>query len=418
MISERKKCRACGSSRLALVLDLGETALANDFLESHEIRGHSRTFPLRLLLCPDCSLVQLADVVDPKVLFSRYAYVTSTSRTMDEHLAQLSDDLLSACDFASNVGSVKVLEFGSNTGNLLKQFQTRGCAVLGVEPAANISILAEKDGVPTRTDFFGERSAREIASTWGKADLIIGRHVFAHIDDWQGMVRAFHLMTHEHSVIALEVPYLVDFFERVQFDTVYHEHLSYVSTRAMEALLAGSPLMLHQLMRYPIHGGSIVFLLRQRSTKRNPHPSVQEALVREEEIGLSHAGCWHEFSNRVNHVRSTLPALIRDLRSQGKCVIGYGASAKGNTLLNCCGLTADDLDYIIDNTPFKQGKLAPGSEIPIRPPQALLAGRPDFALLLAWNFADEIISREEEYQRRGGRFIIPIPTPRVVEFRS
>jgi novobiocin biosynthesis protein NovU/D-mycarose 3-C-methyltransferase len=415
MISARKVCRACGSSRLTLVLDLGNTALANDFLEQHEVRDYSRSFPLRLLLCPDCSLVQLADVVDAKVLYSRYAYVTSTSRTMDEHLRQLCDDLLSAGGFAFNA-PLKVLEFGSNTGNLLKKFQARGCDVLGVEPAANISLLADREGVPTRTDFLGEHSAREIEATWGKADLIVGRHVFAHIDDWHGMVRAFHLLTDEPSVIALEVPYLVDFFEEVQFDTVYHEHLSYVSARSMQALLADSPLELHQLLRYPVHGGSIVFLLRHRSTDREVHPSVREALVREEEIGLSQTNCWRHFSDRVNSVRAALPALIRELRSQGKRIVGYGASAKGNTLLNCCKLDVRDLDYIIDNTPFKQEKLAPGSWIPVRPPEALLADQPDFALLLAWNFAKEIIGREEEYQRRGGRFIIPIPIPRIVQF--
>lgn len=254
MLSERKICRACGSSQLTLVLDLGRTALANDFLTSTEVRGYSRFFPLRLLLCPDCSLVQLADVVDPKVLYSHYSYVTSTSRTMEEHLTRLRDDLLRALHFAANAAPIKVLEFGSNTGNLLKKFQARGCAVLGVEPAANLSLLAEKDGVPTRTDFFCERSARDIAATWGKADLIVGRHVFAHIDDWQGIVRGFHGLTSGQSVIALEVPYLVDFLEQVEFDTVYHEHLSYVSARAMQALLAGSPLELHQLLRYPVHG--------------------------------------------------------------------------------------------------------------------------------------------------------------------
>jgi novobiocin biosynthesis protein NovU/D-mycarose 3-C-methyltransferase len=288
--------------------------------------------------------------------------------------------------------------------------------VLGVEPAANISLLADRDGVPTRTDFFCERSAREITSTWGKADLIVGRHVFAHIDDWHGMVRAFHALTSENSVVALEVPYLVDFFEGVQFDTVYHEHLSYVSARAMQALLEDSPLELQQLLHYPVHGGSIVFLLRHRSGARRIHPSVEAGLIREEKLGLSNADRWRDFSNRVNHVRSELPALIRGFRSQGKRVIGYGASAKGNTLLNCCGLRTADLDYIIDNTPFKQNKLAPGSWIPVRPPETLLADQPDFALLFAWSFADEIIAREQEYQRRGGRFIIPVPSPRVVEF--
>lgn len=415
MISGQKSCRACGSSRLTPVLDLGTTALANDFLEPQEVPGYSRFFPLRLLLCPDCSLAQLADVVDARALYSRYAYVTSTSRTMEGHLARLCDDLLAAGEFAPDAPP-KVLEFGSNTGNLLKQFQARGCAVLGVEPAANISGLAARDGVPTRNDFFCERSAREIAAAWGAADLIIGRHVFAHIDDWRGMVRAFEALGSPRAVVALEVPYLVDFFESVQFDTVYHEHLSYVPARALQALLAGTPLELNRMLHYPVHGGSAVFLLRRRAPVRPPHPSVTEGLRREEELGLADPGRWGAFADRVNQVRSALPEMIRGFRRQGKRVIAYGASAKGNTLLNCCGLTAGDIDYIIDNTPFKQNRLAPGSWIPVRPPDRLLADQPDFALLLAWTYADEIIARETDYQRRGGRFIVPIPSPKVVAF--
>jgi novobiocin biosynthesis protein NovU/D-mycarose 3-C-methyltransferase len=217
-------------------------------------------------------------------------------------------------------------------------------------------------------------------------------------------------------LIAFEVPYLVDFFELTEFDTVYHEHLSYISVRSIEALVKNSPFMLSRVDHYPIHGGSILFHLRHRSSKVPVHETVTQALQNESDLRLSEPATWAAFAQRVNHIRTELPALLRKLKAQGKRIIGYGASAKGNTLLNTCGLGAQELDYIIDNTPFKQNKVAPGSWLPIRPPERLLHDQPDYALILAWNFAPEIIKREMIFQKRGGRFILPIPEPRIIDF--
>lgn len=413
MLHESKTCRACGSDDLSLILDLGKTALANDFMLEDQVEHYQHVLPLRLQLCKKCSLVQLAEVVDPKVLYSRYAYVTSNSATMAKHLERLCADLIEAGGFKK---PPRVLEFGSNTGRFLKEFQAKKCEVLGVEPAENISALAQREGVPTRTNFFSEKSAADIAVSWGKADMITGRHVFAHIDDWKGMVKAFDALMHERSITAIEVPYLVDFYNGVQFDTVYHEHLSYVSVKSIVALLEKTPLQLERVLRYAIHGGSIVLVLKKRGG--SVHPSVEKALDEEKSLGLDTLDAWKRFEERVNHVRNTLPALVRRLRREGKRVVAYGASAKGNTLLNTCGLAKDDLDYIIDNTPFKQGKLAPGSWIPIHSPDYFLKDQPDFALILAWNFAEEIVRREKEFQRRGGRFIVPIPDPRIIAYEN
>ena len=412
MIHEREHCRTCGSKNLQLILDLGKTALANDFLSPDEVAGYRTCLPLRVVLCPDCSLVQLADTVDPRVLYSRYAYVTSTSRTMDEHLARQSAHLLAVGGFAA---PPKVLEIASNTGIFLQKFQEHGCLVLGVEPAGNIAELAVAAGIPTRTEFFNAESAHRLQGEWGKADLILGRHVFAHIDDLRDLLAGLAEVSHPETLIAFEVPYLVDFFERTEYDTIYHEHLSYVSVRALEALVKDSPLALSRVDHYPIHGGSILFHLRHRQSRVPVHPSVAQALEKERELRLNEPATWAAFAQRVERVRTGLPALIRQLKSQGKRIIGYGASAKGSTLLNTCGLGTKELDYIIDNTPFKQNKVAPGSWLPIRPPEALLQDQPDYALLLAWNFAPEIIRRETEFQQRGGRFIVPIPEPRIVE---
>ena len=414
MIHERKDCRACGSTRLEAILDLGRTALANDFLDPGEVAAYRTFLPLRLRLCRDCSLAQLADVVDPGVLYSRYAYVTSTSRTMDAHLAAQAGDVLNSAGGQPK----KVLEIASNTGLYLQKFKTLGCEVLGVEPARNIAELAEQAGIPTWTDFFNARTARQIREEWGAPDLILGRHVFAHIDDLKDLMQGLDAVSHQSTLVGFEVPYLVDLFEKTEFDTIYHEHLSYIPVRAVEALLGGTPFRLERVAHYAIHGGSILFQFRRRAAGVPVHASVAAALARETELGLSEPGNWKSFTQRVSKIRKTLPEMIRKLKSDGKRIIGYGASAKGNTLLNTSGLGAGDLDYIIDNTPFKQGKVAPGSWIPVSPPQRLLEDQPDYALLLAWNFAAEIVGREQEYQKRGGRFILPIPEPTIVDFKK
>lgn len=413
MIHERHHCRTCGSKNLTLILDLGKTALVNDFLAPEEVANYKISLPLRVVLCTDCSLVQLADTVDPKVLYSRYAYVTSTSRTMDAHLSEQSAHLL---EVGGLDAGAKVLEIASNTGIFLKKFQERGCNILGVEPASNIAEVAVKSGIPTRNEFFNAANARKLKIEWGAADLILGRHVFAHIDDLRDLLIGLEAISHPDTLIAFEVPYLVDFYEHTEYDTVYHEHLSYVSVRSLEALLKNSPFALSCIDHYAIHGGSILFHIRNRSSSVKPHASVAAALEKERRLKLIEPAIWKNFAARVEHIRTELPALIRKLKSQGKRIIGYGASAKGNTLLNTCGLTNNDLDYVIDNTPFKQNKICPGSWIPVRPPETLLADQPDFALVLAWNFAKEIIGRETEFQKRGGRFITPIPEPKTVEF--
>jgi len=413
MIQERTNCRICGSKNLKLILDLGETALVNDFLNPEEVASYKISLPLRVVLCPDCSLVQLADTVDPKILYSHYAYVTSTSKTMDTHLNKMMTHLLSTARLGS--GS-KVLEIASNTGVFLKKFKEQGCEVLGVEPAVNIADVALATAIPTRKEFFNSTTAKKLRAEWGAADLILGRHVFAHIDDLKDLVTGLAEISHEETLIAFEVPYVVDFFEHTEYDTIYHEHLSYISVRSIEALMEDSPFMLSRVDRYPIHGGSILFHLRRRSSKASPHASVAQAIENEKQMRLSEPATWESFAERVSHIRTELPALLRKLKSQGKRIIGYGASAKGNTLLNTCGITTKELDYIIDNTPFKQNKIAPGSWIPVRPPELLLKEQPDYALLLAWNFAPEIIKREAEFQKRGGRFIVPIPEPKIVDF--
>ena len=252
MIQERTHCRTCGSPNLKLILDLGKTALANDFLEPNEVADYKISLPLRVVLCTDCSLVQLGDTVNPKILYSHYAYVTSTSKTMDTHLNKMMTHLLSTARLGA--GS-KVLEIASNTGVFLKKFKEQGCEVLGVEPAENIADVALATAIPTRKEFFNSATARKLKSEWGTADLILGRHVFAHIDQLKDLVAGLAEVSHEETLIAFEVPYVVDFFEHTEYDTVYHEHLSYIAARSVEALVRDTPLMLARIDHYPIHGG-------------------------------------------------------------------------------------------------------------------------------------------------------------------
>ena len=395
MIQERTHCRTCGSKNLKLILDLGKTALVNDFLKPEDVAGYKISLPLRV------------------VLYSHYAYVTSTSKTMDTHLNNMMTHLLSTARLGS--GS-KVLEIASNTGVFLKKFKERGCEVLGIEPAGNIADVALATAIPTRKEFFNASNAKKLKGEWGTADLILGRHVFAHIDDLRDLVAGLEAVSHAGTLIAFEVPYIVDFFEHTEYDTIYHEHLSYISVTAIEALVKDSSFMLSRVDHYPIHGGSILFHLRHRASQARPHASVAQAIENEKQMRLSEPATWEGFAQCVSHIRTELPILLRKLKSEGKRIIGYGASAKGNTLLNTCGITTRELDYIIDNTPFKQNKIAPGSWIPVRPPEMLLKEQPDYALLLAWNFAPEIIARETEFQKRGGRFIVPIPEPKIVDF--
>jgi len=274
MITERTNCRTCGSKNLKLILDLGKTALVNDFLKPEEVVGYKISLPLRVVLCTDCSLVQLADTVDPKILYSHYAYVTSTSKTMDTHLNKMMTHLLSTARLGS--GS-KVLEIASNTGVFLKKFKEQGCEVLGIEPAGNIADVALATAIPTRKEFFNAGTAAKLKAEWGTADLILGRHVFAHIDDLKDLVAGLEAVSHAETLIAFEVPYVVDFFEHTEYDTIYHEHLSYISVRAIEALVKDSAFMLVRVDHYPIHGGSILFHLRHRSSKAKPHASVAQA---------------------------------------------------------------------------------------------------------------------------------------------
>ena len=402
-------CRACGyakpgaqgiksvlTEKLIEVFDLGIQPLANDFCKADE--PHAGCAPLKVLMCPRCSLAQLSVVVDPAILYRHYAYVTSPSNTMQEHFRQLMNDIASETDGKS------VLEIGSNDGRLLAVFQDHGYGVLGVDPAENLSEAARANGVPTQTGFFGEDLARVLPAF----DIVIARHVFCHVDDWQDFIRGLESVTHKDTVICIEVPYIGDTLKNCEFDQVYHEHLSYLSVRAMKVLLESSTLRIHRFIRYEIHGGAVLIMLRHKDSTREilpPEPLDGENITVED---------WKSFSEEAHNQIGRLKATISTLRSQGKRVAGLGASAKSTVWISACGFTRKHIEFIADNTVQKQYRFSPGNDIPIVDEGAIMRELPDYVLMWAWNYRDEILDKFTFARSKGVKFIIPVSRIEIV----
>ncbi len=396
-------CRACGSQFLVPVFSLGVQPLANDFCKEGQPRQGQA--PLSVLFCETCRLAQLSVVVAPEVLYKNYAYVTSDSETMKQHFAALVKDLIDEQDPGP------VVEIGSNNGALLKYLS--GCGFtnsVGIEPAKNLAMEANADGVLTINDFLTPESAEEAKSSCGKVSFVLARHCFCHADSWVRIVDSLEVLADKDTLIAIEVPYLPDQIAKVSFDQCYHEHLSYLSLHAMAALLDGSDLAIHKVIKYPIHGGCVLVMLRRKDSGRPQDPSVNEFMEQENIT----ADTWREFAAEAHAQIHKLGLLIKSLRDAGKTVCGYGASAKSTVWLNACRFTRKDIAFITDTTVAKQYCVSPGTDIPVTDPGALLREMPDYCILFAWNFAEEVLKKEALYREKGGKFIIPVPHIRIV----
>ncbi len=406
----RRDCRACGGLRLTQFIDLGPQPLANSLPRSPVEFTSEPFFPMGVYLCEDCGLVQLVDVIDPELLFRDYIYVTGTSETIAAHNVGYARTVVELLGMRA---TDLVVEVASNDGSLLRCFQHHGVRTLGVEPARNIAELARAAGVETVTDFFTEAAGPVIRTSHGPAKAVIGNNVLAHVDEPVGFLRGAAALIAEDGLVITEVPYLREFVDRLEYDTVYHEHLCYFSISALMRLAERAGLSIIRVDHVPVHGGSVRMYAGKRARHPEHAPAVQALAAAEQADGLTTLPRFRQFAADVSRQREALRALLTRLRTEGRTVAGYGAPAKGNTQLNYCGITTDLMAWTVDKSPHKVGRYIPGTHQPILPATELLERQPDYTLILAWNFAEEIMRQQAEYRARGGQFILPLPTPLV-----
>ncbi|MEK6334536.1 MAG: class I SAM-dependent methyltransferase [Acidobacteriota bacterium] len=406
-------CRGCGAGGLEMVLSLGRTPLANSLLTAEQLKEPQDTYPLDLVFCPACTLVQITETVPPEKLFREYLYFSSFSDTMLAHARTLAERVIKARSL--NDQSL-VIEIASNDGYLLQFYKGSGIDVLGIEPARNIARVArEQRGIPTLSEFFGEDLAAELKTNGQRADVIHAHNVMAHVADLNGFVRGLQALLKDSGVAIIEVPYVKDMIDGSEFDTIYHEHLCYFSLTSLSHLFERHGLRIEEVERLAIHGGSLrVFVSKRTQEQPAASSSVDQMLAEERNWGIGRIEFYQGFGARVERLRNQLVQMLSELKSRGKGIAAYGASAKGSTLLNYFGIGREMLDFIADRSTVKQGLFMPGTKLPIYAPEKLVEKMPDYVLLLTWNFAEEILDQQAEYRRRGGHFIIPIPEVAVV----
>lgn len=404
-----KGCRSCASERLVQVLDLGETPLADALVKPENVDQTEAVYPLQTVYCEDCGLVQIRETVPPDVLFCQdYPYYSSFSEALLKHSKINVDEIIERRSLGPEH---LVVEIASNDGYLLKNYREQGIPVLGIDPAAGPAERAQAIGVDTLVDFFSPALAKQLAAEGKQADVIHANNVLAHVADTNGIVSALATLVKDDGVIVIEVPYVKDLIEHVEFDTIYHEHLCYFSGIALDKLFRRHGLYLNDVRKLTIHGGSLRLFIEKREAVGD---SVKELLAIERAEGLDTSAYYQGFAQRVDTLKQDLLKLLGDLKAQGKTIAAYGAAAKGATMINYVGVGSDMVDFVVDRNTYKQGMYMPGQKLPIYSPDKLLEDMPDYLLILAWNFADEIRAQQAQYAERGGKFIVPVPTPTIL----
>jgi SAM-dependent methyltransferase len=406
-------CRGCSAPVTRSVLDLGSMPLANSYLDEAALGRPEPRYPLHVFICEKCLLVQLEALISPQELFSDYAYFSSYSSSWLEHARRFAD--MAIVRFGLGPDS-KVVEIASNDGYLLRNFVERAIPVLGIEPAANVAAVACAGGVPTEAQFFGTACARSLRGRGHAADLIVANNVIAHVPDLADFLLGVAELLKPDGVLSAEFPHLHQMLEQTQFDTIYHEHFSYLSLHAIERMLAAVGLHAFDIELLPTHGGSLrLFACRRASTQHPQTPNVEMVRAAERAGGLHELATYDVFAERVAECRENLAGFIQRTHAAGKTVAAYGAAAKGNTLLNSCGLTASDIICVADRSPHKQGRYLPGSRIPIVAPARIAEIKPDYLLILPWNLRDEIMREMAQVRDWGCRFVIAIPRLTMLE---
>ena len=410
--STRACCRFCGTALTTTFVDLGMSPPCQTHIEPEQLNHMERFYPLHAWVCSECFLVQLEQYVTPDEIFSDYAYFSSYSDSWVEHARVYTQAM--TLRFGLDAKS-KVMEIASNDGYLLQHFVKAGVACLGIEPAANVARAAVGRGIPTFVKFFGRETASEVAAEHGKPDLLLGNNVLAHVPDINDFVGGMKLLLKEGGVITMEFPHLQRLMEENQFDTIYHEHFSYLSFTTVQQIFRHHGLELFDVEELPTHGGSIrIFGCHDTDATKPVSARVGEMIVRERERGIQKLSTYAHFAEQVKETKRALLEFLIDAKRAGKKIVGYGAPGKGNTLLNYCGIRRDFLDFTVDRSPHKQGRYTPGTHIPILDPGALRDAKPDFILILPWNLKDEIVQQHSYVAEWGGRFVVPIPTVSVL----
>lgn len=404
---QRADCRLCGSLELEAALRLTPTPLANAFVSEAARHTPQPVYPLELELCRACGHLQLRDVIDPALLFENYVYVSGTSSSFVAHFERYADELARHCP----PGSL-VIDVGSNDGTLLRFFKQRGFRVLGIDPARGIAQAASAAGIETLPSFLTPALAQELVRTRGRAALVTANNVFAHVDDLRGFVAAVRGLLAPEGLFTFEVSYLADVHEKCLFDTIYHEHLDYHTVAPLERFFAREGMDLIRVERVPTHGGSIRGVAQLAGAGRARDRSVDELIALERSRALDKPETFAEFGRRIGRVGERLRDTLKELK--GATIAGFGAPAKATTLMYHLGIGAHDIEFIVDDSPLKQGLYTPGMHIPVLPPKAIEERRPDVLVLLAWNFAEPIIAKHRDFLRRGGKFLVPLPEVRLV----
>ncbi len=402
-------CRICRSKKLFQFLDLGRQPIPNGFLRKENLYKKEFRYKLATLFCKNCRLVQLTHIVRPDIMFKNYAYIPSGAKMMMNNFS----NLVYAANQRVKLSKSFCVDIGSNDGSLLKFFKALDAKVLGIDPAQNLADVAIKAGIPTEVMMFDEKTADKIVKSHGRADIITATNVVAHINNLHSLFKGILKLLKDTGIFITEFPYLLDLIAKNQFDTIYHEHLSYFSLKPWLKLIEGYGFEIAEAQRIQIHGGSIRLTHRKKRLKRISRV-VKYLMDLEAKQGLHDTQALEDFSKRIFTLRDELRSVLKNLKDRGKRVVGLGAPAKGNVLTNFFNIGTETLDYIVDSTVFKHGLFTPGKHIPIFPEEKLLEDKPDYGLCLAWNFSDEIIRKHRVFQKKGGKFIIPIPEVRII----